>query len=130
MSVEFAQQTELARISKRACQTSTSMQTQQDGAEVEEREDEQPTPRASLAQSGWLEEVERERLERELEERNAEIRQLKEELQRNETAPEQVSVPTLTQLSQPMVYFLHSLDILSVSPGSTLYCCTTDLSLH
>lgn len=93
MSVEFAQQTELARISKRACQTSTSMQTQPDEEEVEGRENEEQTPRASITPGAWLEEVERERLERELEERNAEIRQLKEELQKNETAPEQVSVP-------------------------------------
>ena len=92
MSVEFAQQTELARINKRACQRCTSMQTQSDDEEVEERENEERTPRASPTSGGWLEEVEKERLERELEERNAEIRKLKEELQRTESGPDQVSV--------------------------------------
>lgn len=91
MSVEFAQQTELARINKRALQTSSSMQTQSDDEELEEREKDEPTPKASLTAGGWLEEVERERLERELEERNAEIRKLKEELQKSELRPEQVS---------------------------------------
>ncbi|XP_035801753.2 A-kinase anchor protein 9 isoform X3 [Amphiprion ocellaris] len=89
MSVEFAQQTELARINKRACQTSTSMQTQSDEEDVDEREAEEHTPRASPSSGAWLEEVERERLERELEERNAEIRKLKEELQKTESAPKQ-----------------------------------------
>ncbi|XP_019957525.2 A-kinase anchor protein 9 isoform X4 [Paralichthys olivaceus] len=88
MSVEFAQQTELARI-KRSCLTSTSMQTRSYEEEMKEREDKQPTPRASFSPGAWMEEVERERLEKELEERNAEIRKLKEELQRSETAPEQ-----------------------------------------
>ena len=92
MSVEFAQQTELARINKRACQRCTSMQTQSDDEEVEERENEERTPRASPTSGGWLEEVEKERLGRELEERNAEIRKLKEELQRTESGPDQVSV--------------------------------------
>lgn len=92
MSVEFAQQTELARINKRTCQTSTSMQTQWDEEEVEEREYEEPTPRPSLTPCAWLEEVERERLERVLEERNAEIRKLKQELLKTEAAPDQVSV--------------------------------------
>lgn len=87
MSVEFAQQTELARINKRACQRCTSMQTQSDEEEVEER-----TPRASPTSGAWLEEVEKERLERELEERNAEIRKLKAELQKTESGPDQVSV--------------------------------------
>ncbi|KAM9386311.1 A-kinase anchor protein 9 isoform 2-T2 [Pholidichthys leucotaenia] len=87
MSVEFAQQTELARINKRACHTSTSMQTQLDDEETEQRDE--WTPRASPATGAWLEEVERERLERELEERNAEIRKLKEELQKTESGAEQ-----------------------------------------
>ncbi|XP_039977214.1 A-kinase anchor protein 9 isoform X2 [Xiphias gladius] len=87
MSVEFAHQTELARINKRACQRSTSMQTQsEEGGEVEEKTNEEGTPRTSLTPGAWLEEVERERLEKELEERNAE---LKEELQKTETVPEQ-----------------------------------------
>ncbi|XP_045915257.1 A-kinase anchor protein 9 isoform X4 [Micropterus dolomieu] len=89
MSVEFAQQTELARINKRACQRCTSMQTQPDEEESKERENEEGTPRSSLASGAWLEEVEKERLERELEERNAEIRKLKEELQKSEPGPEQ-----------------------------------------
>uniref|UniRef100_UPI0037E8D6CB A-kinase anchor protein 9 isoform X2 n=1 Tax=Semicossyphus pulcher TaxID=241346 RepID=UPI0037E8D6CB len=85
MSVEFAQQTELARINKHACQTNTSMQTQLDEEEgAEEQENEERTPRLSPV---WLEEVER--LERELEERNAEIRQLKEQLQKAESGPQQ-----------------------------------------
>ncbi|MEQ2196566.1 hypothetical protein XENOCAPTIV_003722 [Xenoophorus captivus] len=76
MSVEFAQQTELARIKKSASQTSTSMQTQMDDEEVDGEVEEQ-TPRASPPAGVWLEEPEREKLERELEERNAEIRKLK-----------------------------------------------------
>lgn len=90
MSVEFAQQTELARINKRACQRCTSMQTQSDEEEVEDREKEEQTPRAPLTSGAWLEEVEKERLERDLEERNAEIRKLKEELQKS--GPHQVGV--------------------------------------
>ncbi|XP_054461660.1 A-kinase anchor protein 9 isoform X3 [Anoplopoma fimbria] len=90
MSVEFAQQIELARINKRACQRSTAMQTRSDKEEVEEMENaEQTTPRAPLTSGAWLEEVEKERLERELEERNAEIRKLREELQKTESRPEQ-----------------------------------------
>ncbi|KAI3358086.1 hypothetical protein L3Q82_003096 [Scortum barcoo] len=90
MSVEFAQQTELARINKRACQRSTSMQTRSDEEEeVGEREHEERVPGVSVTSGAWLEEVERERLERELEERNAEIRKLKEELQKSESGPEQ-----------------------------------------
>ncbi|MEQ2291637.1 hypothetical protein AMECASPLE_015043, partial [Ameca splendens] len=83
MSVEFAQQTELARIKKSASQTSTSMQTQMDDEEVDGEVEEQ-TPRASPPAGVWLEEPEREKLERELEERNAEIRKLKVELQKTE----------------------------------------------
>ncbi|XP_047239649.1 A-kinase anchor protein 9 isoform X2 [Girardinichthys multiradiatus] len=81
MSVEFAQQTELARIKKSASQTSTSMQTQMDDEEVDGEVEEQ-TPRASPPAGVWLEEPEREKLERELEERNTEIRKLKVELQK------------------------------------------------
>lgn len=92
MSVEFAQQTELARLNKRAGQTNTSMQTQSDEEEVEERGNEEQTPRVSSTTGTWLKEVERERLERELEERNAEIQKLKEELLKNESGHEQVSV--------------------------------------
>lgn len=91
MSVEFAQQIELARINKRACQRSAAMQTWSDKEEVEERENEErASPGAPLTSGAWLEEVEKERLERELQERNAEIRKLKAELQKSE--PEQVSV--------------------------------------
>nr|XP_046273438.1 A-kinase anchor protein 9 isoform X2 [Scatophagus argus] len=90
MSVEFAQQTELARINKRACQRCTSMQTQSDEDEVEERENKEQQPsRASFSSGAWLEEVEKERLEKELEERNTEIRKLKEELRKTEAGPEQ-----------------------------------------
>lgn len=92
MSVQFAQQTELARINKRACQRCTSMQTQLDEDDVEDRENEEPTPRASPTLDAWPEEVEKERMERELEERKAEIRQLKEELQKTKSGSEQVSV--------------------------------------
>ncbi|XP_041812023.1 A-kinase anchor protein 9 isoform X2 [Chelmon rostratus] len=89
MSVEFAQQTELARINKSACQRCTSMQTQSDEEEVEEREHEDRSPGASLTSGAWLEEAEKERLERELEERNAEIRKLKEELQKTGSRTDQ-----------------------------------------
>ncbi|XP_078146258.1 A-kinase anchor protein 9 isoform X1 [Centroberyx gerrardi] len=88
MSVEFAQQTVLARINKRACQTTSSMQTQSE-EEVEEREREEQTPRASPTAGLWLEDVERERLERELSERTAEVHRLKEQLLKTEAGPEQ-----------------------------------------
>lgn len=68
------------------------MQTQLDEDEVGDQENEEPTPRASPTSGAWLEEVEKERMERELEERNAEIRQLKEELQKTKSGSEQVSV--------------------------------------
>ncbi|KAL3043725.1 hypothetical protein OYC64_003565 [Pagothenia borchgrevinki] len=88
MSVEFAQKIELARINKRACQRSTSIQTQSATEEVEENE-EQMTAGAPLTPGAWLEEVEKEKLERELEDRNAEIRKLKEALRKTESAAEQ-----------------------------------------
>ncbi|XP_037548691.1 A-kinase anchor protein 9 [Nematolebias whitei] len=84
MSVEFAQQTELARINKRARQTSTSMQTQLDGEAVEDREAKLQTPRASPSAVAGLEEEERQRMERELEEKNNELQKLKEALQKTE----------------------------------------------
>ncbi|XP_054909615.1 A-kinase anchor protein 9 isoform X3 [Poeciliopsis prolifica] len=83
MSVEFAQQTELARIRRQAGQTNSSMQTQMDDEDVDGEMEEQ-TPRASPPAGVWLGEPEREKLEREVEERNAEIRKLKEELQKTE----------------------------------------------
>ncbi|XP_034401671.1 A-kinase anchor protein 9 isoform X4 [Cyclopterus lumpus] len=93
MSVEFAQQIELARINKRACQRSAAMQTRSDKEEEEEEREnvnvERMTPRAPLTSGAWVEEVGKERLERELEERDAEIRKLKEELQKTESRPEQ-----------------------------------------
>ncbi|KAM8840712.1 A-kinase anchor protein 9 isoform 3-T3 [Spinachia spinachia] len=90
MSVEFAQQIELARINKSACQRSAAMQTRSDKEEVKEMEVlERMTPRAPLPSGAWREEVEKERLERELQERNAEIRRLKEELQKIESRAEQ-----------------------------------------
>lgn len=89
MSVQFAQQTELVRLDKRAGQTSTSMQTVPSGTEeMEETETEEPTPRASPSLSSWLEEVER--LKAELEERNVVIGMLKKELQKIQSGPEQV----------------------------------------
>ncbi|XP_034016530.1 A-kinase anchor protein 9 isoform X2 [Thalassophryne amazonica] len=78
MSVQFAQQTELAQASRRACQTSTSMQTERDEAVADEKE--ACTPRVSPTSGVWMEEEE-EALEKELEERNAEIEKLKGELQ-------------------------------------------------
>ncbi|XP_070970259.1 A-kinase anchor protein 9-like isoform X2 [Oncorhynchus clarkii lewisi] len=85
MSVEFAQQSELARITKSARETTSAMQTQseEDEAGVEE---EQQTPRSSLTKGISLEEVQRriveekERLEKELEERTAELHGIKEKL--------------------------------------------------
>lgn len=88
MSVEFAQQTELARINKRARETSSSMQTQSDEEALEDGEKEEPTLRDSLTAGSRLEEV-----ERELVERDTEIRKLKEELQKSaKSGHEQVSV--------------------------------------
>ncbi|XP_045550695.1 A-kinase anchor protein 9 isoform X7 [Salmo salar] len=80
MSVEFAQQSELARISKSARETTSAMQTQS------EEEEEQQTPRSSLAKGISPEAVQRkfvedkERLERELEERTAELRRIEAQL--------------------------------------------------
>ncbi|XP_029591189.1 A-kinase anchor protein 9 isoform X4 [Salmo trutta] len=80
MSVEFAQQSELARISKSARETTSAMQTQS------EEEEEQQTPRSSLAKGISPEAVQRkfvedkERLERELEERTAELRRVEAQL--------------------------------------------------
>ncbi|XP_029919471.1 A-kinase anchor protein 9 isoform X2 [Myripristis murdjan] len=88
MSVEFAQQTELARIKKCACQTTSSMQTQSE-AEVEvEMEETTPTP--SLTMSFWPGEEERENLEKELRERTAEVLKLKEQLLKTQSEAEQV----------------------------------------
>lgn len=100
MSVQFAQQTELARLNKRALQRCTSMQTQTQEEEeeeamkerAEERESEEPTPRASPTSRSGLEDAERERLHRELDDRAAEIRTLREELRRSVSAPKQVRV--------------------------------------
>ncbi|XP_064836312.1 A-kinase anchor protein 9-like isoform X4 [Oncorhynchus masou masou] len=80
MSVEFAQQREMARISKSARETTSAMQTQS------EEEEEQQTPRSSLAKGISPEPVQRtfvedkERLERELEERTAELRRIEGQL--------------------------------------------------
>jgi hypothetical protein len=97
MSVEFAQQSELARITKNARETTSAMQTQseEDEAGVEE---EQQTPRSSLTKGISLEEVQRriveekERLEIELEERTAELHGIKEQLRRRGPGSEQVSI--------------------------------------
>ena len=67
------------------------MQTLSATEEVEENE-EQMTAGAPLTPGAWLEEVEKEKLERELEDRNAEIRKLKEALRKTESAAEQVGV--------------------------------------
>ncbi|XP_064839611.1 A-kinase anchor protein 9 isoform X8 [Oncorhynchus masou masou] len=95
MSVEFAQQSELARITKSARETTSAMQTQseEDEAGVEE---EQQTPRSSLTKGISLEEVQRriveekERLEKELEERTAELHGIKEQLRRRGPGSEQM----------------------------------------
>ncbi|XP_074543123.1 A-kinase anchor protein 9 isoform X2 [Halichoeres trimaculatus] len=92
MSVEFAQQTELARINKHACQTSTSMQTQLPVEELEEEEEEEKEyeeEQTPVCSPGWLHDAEKERLERELRERNAEIKKLREELQKTKSGRQQ-----------------------------------------
>lgn len=76
MSVEYAQQTELARINKLSCQASTGMQTQSSGEETAEED-------AAVSVGAWLKE-ERERLEKELRDRDTEIRKLREKLRRAE----------------------------------------------
>ncbi|KAM9823838.1 A-kinase anchor protein 9 [Neosynchiropus ocellatus] len=73
MSVEFAHQTELARINKLACQTSASMQTKSAEVDGEETVPEKQTSHA------WKE-VEKERLVKELEDRDAQIQMLKDAL--------------------------------------------------
>ncbi|XP_021416066.2 A-kinase anchor protein 9 isoform X5 [Oncorhynchus mykiss] len=72
MSVEFAQQRELARISKSARETTSAMQTQS------EEEEEQQTPRSSLAKGISPEAVQRKFVEdkERLEERTAELRRI------------------------------------------------------
>uniref|UniRef100_A0A4W5NAQ4 A-kinase anchoring protein 9 n=1 Tax=Hucho hucho TaxID=62062 RepID=A0A4W5NAQ4_9TELE len=90
MSVEFAQQSELARISKCARETTSAMQTQS-----EEEEEEQQTPMSSLAKGISPEEVQRkfvedkESLERELEERTVELRRIKAQLRHGGPGSEQ-----------------------------------------
>ncbi|XP_061903612.1 A-kinase anchor protein 9 isoform X1 [Entelurus aequoreus] len=84
MSVEFAQQTELARINKCACQTSASMQTQSDEEDVGESDKKATFQGASASVSAWLKE-EREHLQRTLDERNAEIQKLQAKLQEAES---------------------------------------------
>ncbi|XP_053717499.1 A-kinase anchor protein 9 isoform X2 [Synchiropus splendidus] len=79
MSVEFAHQTELARINKLACQTTASMQTKSAELDGEETMPENQTLHA------WKE-VENERLVKELEDRDAQIQMLKEAL--TKTQPE------------------------------------------
>ncbi|XP_019718999.1 A-kinase anchor protein 9 isoform X2 [Hippocampus comes] len=76
MSVEYAQQTELARINKLSCQASTGMQTQSYGEEAAEED-------AAVSVGAWLKEG-RERLEKELRDRDTEIRKLREKLRRAE----------------------------------------------
>lgn len=115
MSVQFAQQTELLRLNKGACQKSTSMQTMQSGGD--EVEIEEPTPRASPSLSFRLEEVER--LERELEERNVVIRMLKEKLLKIKSGPEQVcgTYMSCTVIKHPLaldkIPFFHLSEITS-----------------
>ncbi|XP_045081973.1 A-kinase anchor protein 9 isoform X2 [Coregonus clupeaformis] len=93
MSVEFAQQSELARITKSARETTSAMQTHSD---EEGEEEEEQTPRSSLTKGISLEEVQRrfaeekERLEKELEERTAELHGIKEQLRRIGPGSEQM----------------------------------------
>ncbi|KAM4631015.1 A-kinase anchor protein 9 isoform 1-T1 [Polymixia lowei] len=87
MSVEFAQQTELARISKHTSQISSSMQTHSQEEDGEEREEQ--TPRGSPTQGVFLENAERERLEREVKDRTAEVHRLKDQLRKTASGPEQ-----------------------------------------
>lgn len=125
MSVEFAQQTELARINKRARETSSSMQTQSDEEALEDGEKEEPTPRDSLTEGSRLEEVERERLERELVERDTEIRKLKEELQKSaKSGYEQVSVIYSAVICNVCIYSPLSTNITNAFiPSDRLICC-------
>ncbi|XP_055081545.1 A-kinase anchor protein 9 isoform X2 [Periophthalmus magnuspinnatus] len=82
MSVEFAQKTELARLSKDLGQASSSMQTEED-------EEEEETPRASVT-GDWAE-SERDQLQLEIQQRDAEIEKLRDQLQKAERALNQVS---------------------------------------
>lgn len=107
MSVQFAQQTELARLDKRACQKSTSIQTVQSG--TEEMENEELTPRASPSLSLWLEEVER--LKTELEERNVIIGMLKKEMQKIQSEPEQVCASYMSYSIKFVFSFSKQLDL-------------------
>ncbi|KAK7898929.1 hypothetical protein WMY93_019782 [Mugilogobius chulae] len=75
MSVEFAQKTELARLSKDLGQTSSSMQTESDDEE---------TPRASV--TGDSAESERNKLHLEIQERDSVIQKLRDQLQKAEKA--------------------------------------------
>ncbi|KAJ8000250.1 hypothetical protein DPEC_G00202890 [Dallia pectoralis] len=84
MSVEFAQQSERARIAQSARNTTTAVQTEEDNEEG--MEEKQPNPLGSLTTGVSLEEIqgrfseEKERLERELDERTTELCRIKEQL--------------------------------------------------
>uniref|UniRef100_A0A8C7NTV1 Pericentrin/AKAP-450 centrosomal targeting domain-containing protein n=1 Tax=Oncorhynchus mykiss TaxID=8022 RepID=A0A8C7NTV1_ONCMY len=87
MSVEFAQQRELARISKSARETTSAMQTQS------EEEEEQQTPRSSLAKGISPEAVQRKFVEdkERLEERTAELRRIEAQIWHGGPGSEQVN---------------------------------------
>ncbi|XP_062343150.1 A-kinase anchor protein 9 [Osmerus eperlanus] len=91
MSVEFAQQSELARMARRAGETSSAVQTQ---SEEEEEEEGMPPPRPPT-QGAALEEVERrfrkqkEKLEKELEEKNKALHRLMEQVEHSGGREEQ-----------------------------------------
>ena len=95
MSVEFAQQSELARMARRAGETSSAVQTQSE--EEEEEEEEGKHPPGPRTQGAALHEVERrfrkqkEKLEKELEEKSKELHRLMEQVERSGGRDEQVS---------------------------------------
>ncbi|KAJ8333616.1 hypothetical protein SKAU_G00416240 [Synaphobranchus kaupii] len=89
MSIEFAQQTELARIAKQARETTSAMQTLAHGLGGAEE-----VRLGALGPGRWEEQkeqsfmAERDRLEKELKERSAEVLSLRVQLQLSEASPE------------------------------------------
>ncbi|KAL0962245.1 hypothetical protein UPYG_G00337570 [Umbra pygmaea] len=78
MSVEFAQQSELARITKSARETSCAVQTQSEEEEEDQMEEEHPAGSLKEVEKRFT--LEKEELEKELAERTTELRQLKQQL--------------------------------------------------
>ncbi|RVE67246.1 hypothetical protein OJAV_G00115680 [Oryzias javanicus] len=117
MSVEFAQKAELTRMEKQVGRSNASIQTQPN--EEEQEMEEEQTPRASPSDRDWLEE-ERGRLERELEERSAEVQRLKEELEEERGRLKEELQKTGLETTQPLMKTRDEVDGSSPAGGARL----------